>query len=86
MERKPPSAEKGQVSEGSAPGEAVTPSNGGHGRGREFARGDAATDPILRNLKLAFAEVESEPLSDELRDLIAELQASDKEGGAVGRN
>jgi hypothetical protein len=73
MERKPPSADKSPTPEG------------GHTRGREFARGDASTDPILRNLKLAFAEVEAEPLSEELSDLIAQLEASDKEGGAFGR-
>jgi hypothetical protein len=73
MERKPPAADKN-----------VTP-EGGHKKGREFARGDSSTDPILRNLKLAFAEVEAEPLPDELSDLISQLKAFDKEGGDFGR-
>lgn len=52
-------------------------------RGREFVtRGDRTPDPVARNLKLAFEEVASEPLPDDLAALISQIE--DKLDG--GRN
>jgi hypothetical protein len=73
MERSPPPE---------GPGKPAAEEGRPRRRSREFAsRGDRASDPVIRNLKLAFAEVEAEPLPEELADLVARIQDMDLDGG-----
>jgi len=54
-------------------------------RPREFVpRGDRAPDPIQRNLKHAFEQVASEPVPEELADLMSQIIEKMDDGGRHG--
>lgn len=46
---------------------------------------DLHLDPITRNLRRAFDEVAAEPLTDELAELLRQIEDKESSGGANGR-